>query len=62
MRREMPGDLPQGGETLLSFPNNHLGYAFTWFDMALALAGVFAAFAATRLRAQKAGNGGRYRD
>ena len=56
------GELPQGGETILAFPNNHLGYALTWFGMALALAGVFAAFAATRLRAQKAGNGGRYRD
>jgi surfeit locus 1 family protein len=46
-----PGDLPQGGETILAFPNNHLGYAFTWFGMALALVGVFAAYAATRLRA-----------
>ncbi|WP_158815678.1 SURF1 family protein [Methylocapsa sp. S129] len=46
-----PGDLPQGGETILAFPNNHLGYAFTWFGMALALAGVFCAYAVTRLRA-----------
>jgi surfeit locus 1 family protein len=45
-----PGDLPQGGETILAFPNNHLGYAFTWFGMALALAGVFCAYAMTRLR------------
>ena len=44
------GDLPQGGETILAFPNNHLGYAVTWFGMALALAGVFGAYAATRLR------------
>jgi surfeit locus 1 family protein len=44
------GDLPQGGETILAFPNNHLGYAFTWFGMALALAGVFCAYAVTRLR------------
>jgi len=44
------GDLPQGGETILAFPNNHLSYAFTWFGMALALAGVFCAFAVTRLR------------
>jgi surfeit locus 1 family protein len=56
------GDLPQGGETILAFPNNHLGYAFTWFGMALALAGVFCAFAVTRLRAPEAENGGRYRD
>jgi surfeit locus 1 family protein len=45
-----PGDLPQGGETILAFPNNHLGYAFTWFGMALALAAVSGAFALTRLR------------
>jgi surfeit locus 1 family protein len=56
------GDLPQGGETILAFPNNHLGYAFTWFGMALALAGVFCAYAATRLRAPEAEDGGRYRD
>jgi len=46
-----PGDLPQGGETILAFPNNHLAYAFTWFGMALALAGVSGAYAVTQLRA-----------
>lgn len=30
-----PGDLPQGGETVIEFPNNHLGYAITWFGFAL---------------------------
>jgi surfeit locus 1 family protein len=40
-----PGGLPQGGETKLVFPNNHLGYAITWFGLALALIAVFAAFA-----------------
>ena len=29
------GALPQGGETTVDFPNNHLGYAFTWFGFAL---------------------------
>ncbi len=29
------GVLPQGGETVLSFSNNHLGYAITWFGFAL---------------------------
>jgi surfeit locus 1 family protein len=56
------GDLPQGGETILAFPNNHLGYAFTWFGVALALMGVFCAYATTRLRAPRTENGGRYRD
>lgn len=29
------GSLPQGGETVIDFPNNHLGYALTWFGFAL---------------------------
>ncbi|GHA30573.1 SURF1-like protein [Devosia pacifica] len=29
------GTLPQGGETVIEFPNNHLGYAMTWFGFAL---------------------------
>lgn len=36
----LPGGLPQGGETVVSFPNNHLQYAVTWFGLAAALAGV----------------------
>lgn len=67
-----PAALPEGGETILDFPNNHFSYALTWFGMAAALVGVFAAFAASRLRetdSAKAarpaggdGNGGRHRD
>ncbi len=34
------GGLPIGGLTIISFPNNHLSYAITWFTLAL---GVFAA-------------------
>ena len=30
-----PGALPQGGETVVEFPNSHLGYALTWFGFAL---------------------------
>lgn len=30
-----PGALPQGGETTIDFPNNHFGYAITWFGFAL---------------------------
>lgn len=29
------GELPQGGETVVEFPNNHLGYAYTWFGFAI---------------------------
>ncbi len=48
----VPGALPQGGETRLVFPNNHLGYALTWFGLALALLGVFTVFAGQRLRGE----------
>ena len=30
-----PGALPQGGETTVDFPNNHFGYALTWFGFAI---------------------------
>ncbi|MGD0564291.1 MAG: SURF1 family protein [Roseiarcus sp.] len=46
-----PAELPEGGETIVAFPNSHLSYAMTWFGMALALAGVFGAYAVTQLRA-----------
>ena len=29
------GELPQGGETTVSFPNNHFGYALTWYGFAI---------------------------
>lgn len=46
----VPGGLPQGGETLLTFPNRHLEYALTWYGLALTLIGVFVAFARQRLQ------------
>ncbi|MCW6510681.1 SURF1 family protein [Lichenifustis flavocetrariae] len=45
----VPGDLPQGGETLLDIPNNHLSYAMTWFGLAVGLCLVFVAFIWKRL-------------
>jgi surfeit locus 1 family protein len=45
----VPGGIPQGGETIVDFPNSHLGYAITWFGLALCCAGVFIAFAWGRL-------------
>jgi surfeit locus 1 family protein len=45
-----PGGLPEGGRTRINFPNDHLQYAITWFGLALALAGVFGAFAWQRLQ------------
>lgn len=29
-----PGGLPVGGLTVIDFPNNHLGYAITWYGLA----------------------------
>jgi len=29
------GELPQGGETVVSFPNSHFGYALTWFGFSI---------------------------
>jgi surfeit locus 1 family protein len=45
-----PKALPHGGTTVIAFPNNHLAYAVTWFGLAAALAGVFSAWAWTRLK------------
>jgi surfeit locus 1 family protein len=47
----MPGGLPQGGKTVISFPNNHLQYALTWFGLAIALIAVFVVWARGRMRA-----------
>jgi surfeit locus 1 family protein len=47
------GQLPQPNETRLTFTNNHLGYALTWYGLACTLIGVFAAFAWQRLRASR---------
>lgn len=35
LRAGAPGQLPQGGETVVEFPNRHLEYAGTWFIFAL---------------------------
>jgi surfeit locus 1 family protein len=47
---DLPGGMPQGGETIVSFPNNHLGYAITWFGLAAALAAVTIAVVVQRMR------------
>ncbi len=44
-----PGSPPRLGQTPLAIPNSHLGYALTWFGLALTLLGVFASFAWNRL-------------
>ena len=51
-----PGGFPQAGETVIEFPNNHLGYAITWYGLALACAGVYGVFVARWLRARRGGS------
>jgi surfeit locus 1 family protein len=46
----VPGGLPAGGKTIISFPNNHLQYAITWFALAIALLGVFFAWARQQVK------------
>ncbi len=38
---QVPGGLPVGGVTIVELPNNHLGYAITWYGLATALLSVF---------------------
>jgi surfeit locus 1 family protein len=40
-----PGGLPKPGALMVRLPNDHLGYAITWFGLALVLAGVFSVWA-----------------
>ena len=37
----MPGGWPEGGQTRLELPNNHLQYAITWFLLAGALVVIY---------------------
>ena len=49
-----PGGWPLGGTTRVSFPNDHLQYAITWFGLAAALAGVGGYFIWSRARPRQA--------
>lgn len=37
----VPGGWPKGGNTVVSFSDNHLQYAITWFTLAFAVFGLF---------------------
>jgi len=52
--------LPEPASTLPKPPNNHLGYAITWYGLAASLVYVLIAYA-RRLRSQAAGTGRRSR-
>ncbi|MEM8749345.1 MAG: SURF1 family protein [Pseudomonadota bacterium] len=47
------GRWPEGGVTLIQFPNSHLQYAFTWFGLAGALLAVGASFLWSRRRSNQ---------
>ena len=49
------GDWPLPGVTKVKFSDPHLGYALTWYGLALTLVGVFAVFVVHRIR--RRGNG-----
>jgi surfeit locus 1 family protein len=39
-----PGGWPKGGQTVVTFRNEHLQYAITWFGLAAVLLGVYVAY------------------
>jgi surfeit locus 1 family protein len=43
-KSDVPGGYPQGGQTRLELPNNHLQYAITWFLLAACLVIVYAVY------------------
>jgi surfeit locus 1 family protein len=45
-----PGGWPEGGQTVVNLPNDHLQYAITWFLLALALSVVYLAYHRARGR------------
>lgn len=49
-----PGGFPIGKQTRLDLPNDHLGYAITWYALALALAAVYVLWNVQRVRNEDA--------
>jgi cytochrome oxidase assembly protein ShyY1 len=45
-----PAGVPRPGPLSVSLPNNHLGYALTWFGLALGLAAVFGIWLRNQIR------------
>ena len=41
---EVPGGWPEGGQTRVELPNNHLQYAITWFLLAACLVVIYVAY------------------
>ncbi len=49
-KSDVPGGWPEGGQTRLTLPNNHLQYAITWFLMAAALLIIYGLYLRSRYR------------
>jgi surfeit locus 1 family protein len=47
-----PGGLPVGGQTRITFTNDHLQYAITWFCLAIALVVIFIIYHRTQVQKQ----------
>ena len=52
-----PGGWPKGGQTVVSFRNEHLQYALTWFGLAAGLLGVYLAYHVSKGRLSFGGKG-----
>ena len=48
--RSNPGGWPKGGQTVVTFRNEHLQYAITWFALAAGLLAVYLAYHRSRGR------------
>jgi surfeit locus 1 family protein len=48
-----PGGFPQPGKLVVNLPNNHLGYAITWYGLALVLIVVFVVWARNSSRPKR---------
>jgi surfeit locus 1 family protein len=51
-RSNIPGGWPQGGQTRIDLPNNHLHYAITWFALAFCLVVIYVIYVRGRLKAK----------
>jgi len=50
-KSDVPGGWPEGGQSRLELPNNHLQYAITWFLMAVALLVIYGLYVRSVYRA-----------
>ena len=52
-KSDVPGGWPEGGQSRLELPNNHLQYAITWFLMAVALLVIYGLYVRSVYRADR---------